>query len=71
MVGQILDHGEIEVERSLLEYYADHAQGFARRMSDIAPENPDMAALDGVEAHDQREQCALSSSIEAQQNGKG
>src|SRR5262249_17732290 len=34
-------------------------------------ENPDMTALDGVEARDQREQCALSSSVEAEQNGEG
>src|SRR5215467_13610927 len=71
MVGQILDHGEIEVERALLEYDADHAQSLARRMSDIAAENPDMTALDGVEARDQREQCALSGSVEAEQNGEG
>src|SRR5262245_61295400 len=71
MVGQILDHGEIEVERALLEYDADHAQSLARRMSDVAAENPDITALDGVEARDQREQCALSSSIEAEQDGEG
>src|SRR6266567_9608508 len=71
MVGQILDHGEIEVERAWLEYDADHAQSLARRMSDVAGENPDMTALDGVEARDQREQCALSGSVEAEQNGEG
>src|SRR6516164_8336656 len=71
MVGQILDHGEIEIERALLEYDADHAQSLARRMCDVAAENPDMTALDGVEARDQREQCALSSSVEAEQNGEG
>src|SRR5262249_19042085 len=67
MVGQVLDYREIEVERALLEYDADHAQSLARRMSDVAAENPDMTALDGVEARDQREQCALSSSVEAEQ----
>src|SRR5215831_2283890 len=71
VVGQILNHGEIEVERALLEYDADHAQSLARRMCDVAAENPDMTALDGVEARDQREQCALSSSVEAEQNGEG
>jgi hypothetical protein len=71
MVGQILDHGEIEIERALLEYDADHAQGFARRMSDVTAENPNMTALDGVEARDQREQCALSGSVEAEQDGEG
>jgi hypothetical protein len=71
MVGQVLDHGEIEVERPLLEYDTDHAQGFARGMSDIAAENPNMTVLDRVEARDQREQCALSSSIETEQNGEG
>src|SRR5262249_54644958 len=68
---QILDHGEIEVERALLEYDAGHAQSLARRMSDVAAENPDMTALDGVEARDQREQRTLSSSVEAEQNGEG
>src|SRR5262245_32129284 len=71
MVGQILDHGEIEVERALLEYDADRAQSLARRMSDVVAENPDVAALDGVETRDQREQCTLSSSIEAEQDGEG
>src|SRR5262245_19016989 len=71
MVGQILDHGEIEIERALLEYDADHAQSLARRMSDVVAENPDVAALDGVETRDQREQCTLSSSIEAEQDGEG
>src|SRR6516165_5944531 len=70
MVSQILDHGEIEVERALLEYDADHAQSLARRMSDVMAENPDMTALDSVEARDQREQCTLSSSVEAEQNGE-
>src|SRR5207244_13057130 len=68
MVGQVLDHGEIEVERTLLEHDADHAQSLARGMFDIAAENPDMTALNGVEARDQREQCALSSSVEAEQD---
>jgi hypothetical protein len=40
-------------------------------MSDIVAENPNMTVLDGVEASDQREQCALSGSIETQQNGEG
>src|SRR5215471_1280080 len=71
VVGQILNHGEIEVERALLEYDADHAQSLARRMSDVAAENPDMTALDRVEARDQREQRALSGSVEAEQNGEG
>src|SRR5262245_19836628 len=71
MIGQVLDHGEIEVERPLLEYDTDHAQGFARGMSDIVAENANMTVLDRVEASDQREQCALSSSIETQQNGEG
>src|SRR5262249_1617389 len=70
MIGQVLDHGEIEVERPLLEHNADHAQSLARCMSDIAAENPDATPLDGVETRDQREQCALSSSVEAEQNGK-
>ena len=68
MIGQVLDHGEIEVERTLLEHDADHAQSLARGMSDIVAENPDMTALNGVEARDQREQCALSSPVEAEQN---
>src|SRR4029450_4255913 len=70
MVGQVLDHGEIEVECPLLEYDTDHAQGFARGMSDIAAENSNMTVLDRVEARDQREQGALSSSIEPQKSGE-
>src|ERR1700757_3413767 len=70
VIGQVLDHGEIEVERTLLEHDADHAQSLARGMSDIAAENPDMSALNGVEARDQREQCTLSSSVEAEQDGE-
>src|SRR5215813_6166275 len=70
MIGQVLDHGEIEVERPLLEHHADHAQSLARCTSDIAAENPDATPLDGVETRDQREQCALSSSVEAEQNGE-
>jgi len=70
MVGQILDHREIEVERTLLKDDAGHAQSLARGMSDIVAENPDMTALNGVEARDQREQCTLSSSVEAEQNGE-
>jgi hypothetical protein len=70
VIGQVLDHGEIEVERTLLEHDADHAQSVTRGMSDIAAENPDMTALNGVEARDQREQCTLSSSVEAEQDGE-
>src|SRR5262249_61541171 len=33
--------------------------------------SPDMTALDGVETRDQREQCTLSSSVEAEQDGEG
>ena len=46
MVDQVLDHGEIEIERARLEYHADHAQRLARCVSDIVAENPDAAALD-------------------------
>jgi hypothetical protein len=70
MVAQVLQHREVEVERPWLEHHADHAQSLARCMSDIAAENPDATALDGVKSGDQRKQRAFSSSVEAEQNGE-
>src|ERR1700758_2387560 len=70
MVAQVLDHGEIEIERALLEHHADHAQRLARCRSDIAAENLDATALDGIKTRDQREQGPLSSSVEAEETGE-
>src|SRR5215470_15386281 len=71
MVGQVLQDGEIEVEGARLEDHAEQPQGLARGARDVMPENPDLAALDRVEPHDQREQCALAGAVEAEQHGEG
>src|SRR3982074_3879745 len=68
MVGQVRDDGEIEIEGAGLEYDADHAQRFARRRSDVVAENADMTVLNRVEARQQREQRALPSPVETEQN---
>ena len=68
MVGQVLDDREIEIEGARLEYDADHAQRFARRRSDVVAENADMTVLNRVEARQQREQRALPSPVETEQN---
>ena len=71
VVGQVLDDREIEVESARLEHHPDHAQRFTRGAFDVMAENPDPTALDRVEARHQREQRALSGSVEPQENCEG
>ena len=68
MVGQVLDHRQVEIEGARLEHHADQAQRFARRAFDVVPEDADVTALDAVEAGHQREQRALARAVEAEQN---
>src|SRR5262245_36592062 len=71
MVGQVLDHRQIEIERAGLEHHADQAQRLARRAFDVVPEDADATALHAVEAGHQREQRALARAVEAEQHREG
>src|SRR4051812_11100485 len=70
VIDQILNDGEIEIEGARLKHHADRTQGLARRAHDVMTENPDVAALNGIETRNQRKKRALSGAVESQQNGE-
>src|SRR5436190_9885272 len=49
VIEQILNDREIEIEGARLKHHADRTQSLARCTHNVMTENPDVAALNGVE----------------------
>src|SRR5229473_2581202 len=67
MIQQVLHDREIEVERARLEHHAQQPQGFAGRKANVVAEDADAPGLDAEQPRDQREQCAFTRTVEAEQ----
>ena len=68
MIGQVLDHAQIEIEGAGLEHHAQPAQRLAGVALQLVAENADRTLADGIEAGDQREQGGFAGAIEAEQH---
>ena len=71
MIGEVLHHRQIEVERAQLEHHAKPAQGGAGCLRDVVTKDTDLPVLRRKEPRDQREKRALPGTIEPEQDDKG
>lgn len=71
MIGEVLHHGQIEIERTGLKDDAEPAQRFARRSPDIIAEDTNSPLPGGIEVGYQRKQRALAGAVQSQKNREG
>src|SRR5690606_1168186 len=68
MVGEVLAHAQIKIERARLKYDADASESLSGLTAYIVVEDADRPGLHRKKAADQREERCLAGAVQAQQN---
>ena len=70
VVGEVLLHREVEVQRALLEHHAQLAQRLARGVAQAVAEDADIALLQVVQASEQGDQRGFAGAVGAEQGAE-
>ncbi|OWK40120.1 hypothetical protein PSOLE_37780 [Pseudomonas oleovorans subsp. oleovorans] len=67
MIGEVLLHREVEIQRALLEHHAELTQRLAWLLAQAVAEDADIALLQVVQAGEQGDQRGLAGAVGAEQ----